>query len=134
MTTRKPYYPSKTFDEDLGAFVDMCTVNKWEFPGIPLKSLQDAIAAQRAERASHDALELQYRKQHESFGVAQAQRYALFACALHAARGLFRNNRAVLAQLARFTGNKGNRRKKAVVGGDAAAGSLPVPSRPPVTP
>ena len=113
MPVKKTYYPSKTFDDDFDAFVQMCVTNQWEFPGISLKSLQAAIKAQRTERSSHDALELSYFQDHENFGVAQAQRHALFSAALHAARGLFRNDIAVLAQLARFKRMNGNRRKKA---------------------
>ena len=57
MPVKKTYYPSKTFDDDFGAFVQMCVTNKWEFPGISLKSLQASVKAQRDERADHDALE-----------------------------------------------------------------------------
>ena len=112
MPVKKTFYPSKTFDDDLAAFVDMCATNGWQFPGISLKSLQAAVKAQRSERLSHDAQELSYYQAHENFGLAQAQRHALFSSALHAARGLFRNDKAVLAQLDRFTRNTGRRGKR----------------------
>lgn len=127
MPVKKTYYPAKTFDDDFGAFVQMCVTNKWEFPGISLKMLQAAIKSQRTERSSHDALELQYLQEHEKFGVAQAQRHALFGAALHAARGLFRNDKAIVAQLARFTRTNGNRRKKPSSGPE-------VPPEPPPSP
>ena len=110
MTLKKTYFPQRNFDDTFSAFVDMCAQNKWEFPGIPLKRLQESVRAQRLERSTHDALQLQYRKLHESFGVAQAQRYALFASALHAARGLFRDNKPVMAQLTRFSAPTASRR------------------------
>lgn len=132
MPVKKTYYPSKTFDDDFGAFVQMCVTNKWEFPGISLKTLQAAVKAQRDERSSHDALELRYFQEHENFGVAQAQRHALFGAALHAARGLFRNDIAVLAQLSRFTRNNGNRRKKPSDG--PGTPPEPAPSQPPAMP
>lgn len=132
MPVKKTYYPSKTFDDDFGAFVQMCVTNKWEFPGISLKTLQAAIKTQRTERASHDALELQYLQEHEKFGLAQAQRHALFGAALHAARGLFRNDKAVVAQLSRFTRPSGNRRKKP--SGPPDMSPEPAPSQPPMTP
>ncbi len=132
MPVKKTYYPSKTFDDDFGAFVQMCITNKWQFPGISLKSLQSAVKAQRAERSSHDALELLYFQEHENFGVAQAQRHALFGAALHAARGLFRNDIATLAQLSRFTRTSGNRRKKPSAG--RIPPPQPAPSPPPTTP
>lgn len=131
MPVKKTYYPSKTFDDDFGAFVQMCVTNNWEFPGISLKALQAAVKAQRAERASHDALELSYFQEHENFGVAQAQRHALFGAALHAARGLFRNDIAVLAQLSRFTRTNGNRRKKP--SGRPDIPPEPAPKQPPTT-
>lgn len=132
MPVKKTYYPSKTFDDDFAAFVQMCVTNKWEFPGVSLKALQAAIKTQRLERSSHDALELSYLQEHEQFGVAQAQRHALFGAALHAARGLFRNDKVVLAQLSRFTRTSGNRRKKSSEQPDAPA--EPPPSQPAMTP
>jgi hypothetical protein len=107
---KRTFFPQRNFDDTFAAFVDMCVHNKWEFPGIPLKMLQDSVKAQRQERSAHDAMQLQYRKLHESFGISQAQRYALFASALHAARGLFRGNKPVMAQLARFTAPTASRR------------------------
>lgn len=131
MPVKKTYYPSKTFDDDFGVFVEMCAANSWEFPGISIKALQASVKAQRAERSSHDALELQYFKEHESFGLAQAERHALFGAALHAARGLFRNDKAVLAQLSRFTRANGKRSKK--LHGGPVTPPEPAPSQPPVT-
>jgi hypothetical protein len=111
MAPRKTYYPSKTFDDDFAAFVAMAVTHNWVFPGLTTASLKAQVKAQRADRAKHDALELQYLKEHERFGVAQAERYALFSAALNAARGSFRDNKEVLAQLARFKSPRGGRKK-----------------------
>lgn len=111
MAPKRTYYPTKTFDDDLAAFTEMCLSNKWEFPGVSVRDLQEAVKAQRAERAKHDALELKFFDVHEKFGLEQAARYQLYAAALHAARGLFRNNKAVLAQLERFKSPTGGRKK-----------------------
>lgn len=121
MAPRKTYYPSKTFDDDFAAFVEMAVSNNWAFPGISAADLKAEVKAQRADRAKHDALELQYLKEHERFGVAQAERHALFSSALNAARGVFRNNKETLAQLARFKSSRGGRKK------NGAAPAKPAP-------
>lgn len=111
MSTRKIYYPQRNFDDTFAAFVDMCTLHKWEFPGIQLKALQDAVKLQRSERAAYEALTLQYRKVRYAFAQSQAERHALFCAALHAARGSFRNNHPVRAQLDRFRAVAQGRRR-----------------------
>lgn len=126
MAPRKTYYPSKTFDDDFAAFVEMVVSHDWVFPGLTADSLKAQVRAQRAERAKHDALELSYLKEHERFGVAQAERYALFSAALHAARGVFRNNKEILAQLGRFKSLRGGRKKN----GAAPDQPAPLENRP----
>ncbi|MFO0572823.1 MAG: hypothetical protein U1A78_02395 [Polyangia bacterium] len=111
MAPRKTYYPSKTFDDDFAAFVEMAVTHNWAFPGLTPAALKAQVKAQRAERAQHDALELSYLREHERFGVAQAERYALFSSILNAARGSFRDNKEILAQLARFKSPRGGRKK-----------------------
>lgn len=126
MAPRKTYYPSKTFDDDFAAFVEMAVTHNWVFPGLTAASLKAEVKAQRADRAKHDALELQYLKEHERFGLAQAERYALFSSALNAARGVFRNNKEVLAQLARFKSPRIGRKKN----GAAPAKPTPEANKP----
>jgi hypothetical protein len=111
MSNRKIYYPQRNFDDTFAAFVDMCTLHTWEFPGIQLTSLQDAVKQQRSERAAYEALALQYRKVRMAFAQSQAERHALFCAALHAARGSFRNNHPVRAQLDRFRAVAQGRRR-----------------------
>ena len=99
---KRTYYPTKTFDDDLDAFSQLATSENWNFSGIDFaKIIQDA-ADQRIERAQHDATESQFDKLHETFGLAQQARYERFAAALNAARGAFRGDKAVVAQLERF--------------------------------
>jgi hypothetical protein len=102
MTNKRTYFPQKTFDDDLDAFAQLCQAQGWTFSGVDTKQLLEDAAAQRTERADHDAAELAFNHTHETFGLAQAARYDRFAAALHAARGAFRSDRAVLAQLDRF--------------------------------
>ena len=123
MNLRKIYYPQRNFDDTFAAFVDMCALYKWEFPGIPLKALQEALKLQRSERAAYEALQLQYRKVRCAFAQSQAERHALFCAALQAARGSFRNNHAVRAQLDLFKAATQSRRKRAQE--DAPADPMP---------
>jgi len=99
---RRTYHPSKTFDDDLDAFAQLAMTENWSFSGIETATIaQDAID-QRNERTAHDAAEGLFDKLHETFGLAQQARHERFSAALNAARGAFRNNKAVIAQLERF--------------------------------
>jgi hypothetical protein len=102
MPAKRPYFPQRTFDDDLDAFAQLCQAQGWTFSGVDTKQLLEDATAQRTERTDHDAAELAFNHTHESFGLAQSARYDRFAAALQAARGAFRSNRAVLAQLDRF--------------------------------
>ncbi len=99
---KRTYFPQKTFDDDLDAFCRLAKSAGWSFSGVDVAQLERDTADQRAERARHEAAELEYNRLHEAFGVAQEARYARFADALNAARGAFRRDKAVLAQLDRF--------------------------------
>jgi hypothetical protein len=101
-TLKRTYYPCKTFDDDLDAFAQLATTEKWSFSGVDIATIVGDAVDQRAERAQHDAAEGQFYKLHETFGLAQQTRYQRFAAALNAARGAFRNDKAVVAQLDRF--------------------------------
>lgn len=99
---KRTYYPAKTFDDDLDAFAQLANVENWSFSGIDTSQIIADAAEQRTERAQHDATESQFNKLHETFGLAQLARYERFSAALNAARGAFRNDKAVVAQLDRF--------------------------------
>lgn len=101
-TKKKTYYPPKTFDDDLDSLARLCQVQGWSFSGAEVGRLAAEAQAQRAERAEHDALEGRFAALHESFGLAQEARYRHFAAVLNAARGAFRTDKAVLAELDRF--------------------------------
>jgi hypothetical protein len=99
---KRTYYPTKTFDEDLNGFAQLATTEGWQFPGVDVAQIATDATNQRNERLQHDASESQFDKLHETFGLAQEARYDRFAAALNAARGAFRSNKAVLAQLNHF--------------------------------
>lgn len=104
MATKKKrtYYPPKTFDDDLATFVKLFRSKSWSFSGVDVDQLEKDVPEQREERTAHDELESQYLALHESFGIAQEERYTRFAAALNAARGAFRRDKAVMAELDRF--------------------------------
>ena len=99
---KRTYYPAKTFDDDLDAFAQLAKTENWSFSGIDIAAIAQDSIDQRNERAAHDAAEGQFNKLHETFGLAQQARHERFAAALNAARGAFRNNKAVIAELERF--------------------------------
>ena len=100
--TAKTFYPPKTFDDDLVALVDLYKSSKWSFSNVDLNQLTKDSKDQRTARQAFDALQAQYDKAHAQFGSDQEARYQRFAAALNAARGAFRNDKTVTAQLAKF--------------------------------
>jgi hypothetical protein len=100
--TKKTYYPPKTFDDDLDGLARLCQSKGWAFSGVDVNQLATEAQAQRAERAEHDALEGRFASVHEAFGLAQAARYQHFSAVLNAARGAFRTDKAVMAELNLF--------------------------------
>jgi hypothetical protein len=99
---RKTYFPAKTFDDDLDALVNLATDSGWTFSGTDQEQLQKDVVEQRADRASFDTTELEYNRVREQFGLAQEARYRRFTDLLNAARGAYRRDKAVMAQLTRF--------------------------------
>ena len=113
MTIKKTYYPAKTFDDDIDAFSKLFKDKGWTFSNIDPKQLAKDAVDQRAERATHDALESKYTHMHETFGVDQEQRHERFRAALTAARGAFANDKGVMAELDRFKRSVVRAKKKA---------------------
>lgn len=111
-STRKTYYPARTFDDDLTGFVQLAKEHKWSFSGVDFKQLEKDSVEQRAERTDHDALEGKWNHVHETFGLSQETRHARFSAALDAARGAFKNDKAVMAQLNKFKRSAGRRSVK----------------------
>src|SRR5262245_51256194 len=99
---RKTYYPTVSFDDQLTALAALLVSKGWSFAGVEPAVLAQDATDQRNERAAHDALEATYRNAHEAFGEAQQKRFERFAAALAAARGAFRDDKAIQAELARF--------------------------------
>ena len=89
-------------DDLLEALVALILAKGWELTGVDLDQLETDIEAQRAERIEHDAAQSGFLALHERFAQAQDARYQRFATALAVARSVFRNDKAVLAELERF--------------------------------
>jgi hypothetical protein len=102
MTTRKTYYPSKEFDDRLTNLARMLDDKGLEFPGVPAGQLALDAEAQRGERAEHDAARRSFLALHETFGLAQLARYQRFMAVLEAMRGIFRDDKAMMAELDEF--------------------------------
>lgn len=100
---KRTYFPKKTFDDDLDAFGQLASSAGWNFSGVDIVQLVQDAADQRTERARHDAAQLEFDRLHEEFGLAQEARHARFSDALNAARGAFRRDKTILAQLDRFS-------------------------------
>jgi hypothetical protein len=116
---KRTYFPQKTFDDDLSAFVQLVQSAGWTFSGVDVAQLAQDAVEQREERARHDAAQIEYERLHETFALAQEERHRRFTDALSAARGAFRRDKAVLAQLDRF--RRSTRRPAAVAQEDAGA-------------
>jgi hypothetical protein len=112
MTIRRTFYPPKEFDDKLDALAALLESEGWELPGISAAQLAEEAAAQRSERSEHDARRREFLALHEEFGLAQRARYQKFIAALVALRGVFRDDKVVLAKLKEFT-REGGRPKKA---------------------
>lgn len=102
MAETKTYFPAKTFDDDLDGLVGLYMGKKWQFSGVDLVQLEKDAGEQRAARKEFDSLEAQYLGAREKFGIGQEARHERFSAALNAARGAFKNDRAVLAELEPF--------------------------------
>lgn len=98
----KVYFPPKTFDDDLKAFAELFKSKGWSFSGVDGEKLLADPDEQRAQRAEHDKLELQYLSYRETFVREQQERHSRFASALNAARGAFRQDPVISKELARF--------------------------------
>jgi hypothetical protein len=102
MAKNTVYYPSRTFDDSLAAFVDLMTANGWSFPNASAEELRADLEAQRGERSSLDLAKANWSKLEAEFLLNQQERFKRFSSVLHAARGAFRDDPAVMAQLEQF--------------------------------
>lgn len=99
---KKTYYPEKSFDDDYDGLTNLFVKNKWSFSGTDTKQMVQDVKDQRQERHDHDELESDFDKLHTEFGENQEGRYKRYARALNAARGAFRDDKKVMAQLDEF--------------------------------
>jgi len=98
----KTFYPPKTIDDDLEDLDQLIDTNGWGFLGAAAAQLHADAEAQRRGRAEHEALRSQWLALHERFGLAQLARYQRYLAILSAMRGMFREDKAALAELDRF--------------------------------
>ena len=98
----KTFYPPKSFDDELAGLVKLAADNTWVFSNIDFKRMAQDVIDQRSERSEHDLEEVKFNHKHETFGLNQEARHGRFSSALDAARGAFKNDKAVMAQLAKF--------------------------------
>jgi hypothetical protein len=113
MALKRTHYPPKTFDDDLDALARLFQSKGWQFTGVDTAALIEGAEAQRAERAEHDTMQSEFLALHETFGLTQLARYTLFVTALRAARAVFRNDKAAMAELDRFRRSIAKAKKKA---------------------
>ena len=113
MSDKKTYYPPKSFDDAIDGFAELCRKNGWNFPSITAEQLHKDAIAQIEERKAHDKAEREFNALHETFGVNQELRHERFSKALNAARKLFADDKAVMAQLDEFKLHEGSSRKVA---------------------
>jgi len=102
MGEKKTYFPKKTFDDDLAGLAALIKEKGWQFSGVDVGQLGKDAEDQRSARGAFDAQEALYLGAKEKFGVEQEARYERFMAALSAARGAFKNDRAVTAELEKF--------------------------------
>ena len=113
MATQRTYYPSKLFDDKLDGLARLLDSKGLEFPGVSAGQLAADAEAQREERAEHDAKRREYLALHETFGLAQRARYRRFMAVLKAMRGIFRDDKAMMAELDELTVTVARSRKAA---------------------
>ena len=110
----RTYFPSKSFDDDLVALVDLYEKGRWVFSGVDLDQLRSDARLQREERLAHDAAEAAWLKQKREFEVSTEARYQRYSAALDAPRGAFKHDKGVTAQLEKFR-RRGGRKATRVV-------------------
>ena len=111
---RRTYFPSKSFDDDLVALVDLFMKSRWVFSGVDLAQLREDAHLQRAERLAHDAAEAAWLKARKEFGVQTEARHQRYSAALATVRGAYRHDPGVTAQLAKFRRPRTRRSSKVV--------------------
>jgi hypothetical protein len=114
LNKRRTYFPSRSFDDDLAALVDLYERYEWAFSGVDLATLREDARRQRAERLAHDAAEADWLKTNREFGMRTEARHQRYSAALDAPRGAFKNDKAVMAQLDKFKRARVRRPSKVV--------------------
>jgi hypothetical protein len=110
MTVRRTYSPQRTFDDDYEGLISLLSEKNFTCSHVDINQCKQDVLDQRQGRATHDALEAKYREVHARFSVEQRERHGRYVRILDAARGVFRDDKAMLAALEKF-GRRVRRRK-----------------------
>jgi hypothetical protein len=111
MSKKRTYYPPRIFDRKISGLARLIDSKGLEFPGVPAGQLAADAEAQRTERAEYDATRMEYLALHETFGLAQRARYQRFMAVLEAMRGIFRDDKAMMAELDEFSRDSSKTKK-----------------------
>ena len=108
MARKHTYTPQRTFDTDLDGLMRLLSGLGFTCSHIDIEQCKQDVLDQRKSRAEHDALEARYLETHARFQLEQRERHKRYLQVLVAARGAFRDDKAVLAALQNFS-RKGTR-------------------------
>lgn len=103
MTLPRTFPVPRTFDNDLSSLVELLLSKNFSFSLVDILQCQKDAVAQREARARHDALQSEYLETHAQFAVDSCERYGRYVQLLNAARIAYRNDKAMMAALQKYT-------------------------------
>jgi hypothetical protein len=110
--SKSAFCPKKEFDQELVDLSALFVDKGWEFPGDAITQLAADAEEQRVERAAYEKARTELVEQYETFVLRRYARYKRFVALLKAARGMFRDDQVVMAELDRFGRIKAHRPRK----------------------
>ena len=109
MTTKRTYAPQRTFDIDYDGLVSLLLQKNFSCSHVDIDVCKQDVQKQRQDRAEGDALEERHREHQARFSDEQLERHGRYSQLLNAARGIFRDDKAMMALLEKF-GRRSTRR------------------------
>lgn len=103
MTLPRTFPIPRTFDNDLPGLVELLLSKNFSFSLVDILQCQKDAVEQREARARHDALQAKYLETHAQFAVDSCERYGRFVQLLNAARVAYRDDKAMMAALQKYT-------------------------------
>lgn len=103
MTLKRTFPVPRTFDDSYSGLVELLLEKQFSFSLIDILQCKKDTADQRQARSEHDALEAEYRETHAQFAVESRERYGRFVRLLNAARAAYRDDKAMMAALEKYT-------------------------------